>query len=182
MIYHHKNFLSNNEIGRLLLQATNVETDEYADCFTRSRIPYISVSASFKEKISNFVLDINRNHYGFDMGNNITVERFLFAEYNLGDYCDIHHDVWDTMFMNDFVRKISAVVCLENTASGGELEFYYTNDQTKLGLADLKMQESYTLEEGDIIVFPSHIYHRVSNITSGKRKTVLALFTGPRFK
>lgn len=183
MVHIKRNFFSDKELGRVGMLSTDTVPDDYADCFNRNRIPHVSVNKLFLDKLTSLVKETNTALYQYDLGDSISFERHLIGDYSEGDECTLHHDIWDTMhFDQDIVRKLSVVICLENNAVGGELQFFYTKTKHKLGLEDLELQESYTLQPGDAVIFPSYIYHQVTPIQSGTRKTMLALVTGPKFK
>lgn len=184
MIQLLPNFIDQTVVDKLNHQARNIIHDDYAECFIRNRIPDMPVPGSFRDQISELVLSHNTVDYQFDLGDAVNVERFLFAEYTQGHRCELHQDIYTTMFFEDQVRKLSVITCLENSAQGGDLVFYYTKNKEQLGLASLteQAQERYTLNAGDVIIFPSHLYHEITDIESGRRRTLLALITGPRFK
>jgi len=96
-----------------------------------------------------------------------------FTEYHAvenGHY-DWHHDInWNADVNSD--RKLSITVQLSDPEDyeGGTFEF----DECQTPAA--------AKAKGTILVFPSYLRHRVSPLTSGTRKSLVAWFHGPRWK
>jgi PKHD-type hydroxylase len=127
----------------------------------------------------NFAIElVNNNYYNFDING---YEFFQYAEYessNLGEY-NFHTDVfWGAdSGMDDLpyeMRKLSVILFLSDPTSytGGNFEFKVT---------DSKVTE-IEQKRGRIVVFPSFLLHRVAPVTYGKRKSITAWVTGPKFK
>ena len=57
-----------------------------------------------------------------------------------------------------------------NPGLGGELQFNAGN----IGIAPK--------DRGDAIAFPAYVVHRVTPVTAGTRKAIVAWVTGPRFR
>ncbi|BCU93901.1 MAG: hypothetical protein CM15mV3_1870 [Caudoviricetes sp.] len=55
---------------------------------------------------------------------------------------------------------------------GGELEIKVLPEETK----------KYKMDIGDVIVFPSDMWHRVTPIKSGTRVSLVGWYAGPRWK
>ena len=70
-------------------------------------------------------------------------------------------------------RKLSMVLQLSDPSDyeGGELEVMSSATPTAV-----------TKQRGLITAFPSYMMHRVTPVTSGKRKTIVVWVTGPAFK
>lgn len=90
-------------------------------------------------------------------------------------YYDWHSD-FSPDFNKDFVRKLSISLMLSSSEEydGGELEL----DMGKGGNENAK----FKLNVGDLVVFPSNMWHKVNPITSGKRVCLVGWFGGPPFK
>ena len=74
------------------------------------------------------------------------------------------------------VRKISVSALLNDRYEGGELAFRYLNDQAEL------VEQRLACKQGDVIIFPSYLDHKVYPVTKGIRYSVVAWFGGPPFK
>lgn len=73
-------------------------------------------------------------------------------------------------------RKISFTILLEDEHEGGLFELE----------AGSPIQEPRThcvpLKKGDMLLFPSYIWHRVTPVTQGVRKSLVGWIAGPGFK
>ena len=78
-------------------------------------------------------------------------------------------------FMHDNVRKLSMTLLLNKSFEGGDFEFASYNKE-KCDIASVEMNQ------GDIVVFPSWMEHRVAPITMGIRYSLVTWFLGPPFK
>ena len=86
----------------------------------------------------------------------------------------------DNKFYWGKVRKLSCTLLLNDTKEykGGSFEFDLRNTRDKENIVKVKELEN----KGDLIVFPSHLWHRVRPVTSGKRLSLVVWFIGPPFK
>ena len=87
-----------------------------------------------------------------------------------GGHYDWHHDVyWNGQSSSD--RKLSVTVQLSRPTDyeGGDFEFEEIETNT-----DFRRL-------GTILIFPSYLRHRVSRVTSGTRRALIAWFFGPRW-
>ena len=109
-------------------------------------------------------------------GFNIAVDsaaEIQFTEYHAstqGHY-DWHHDVnWNAQ--GDTDRKLSVTIQLSpaDAYEGGDFEF----DELTTN-ADFRAL-------GTVLVFPSYLRHRVTPVTAGTRQSLVAWFTGPRWR
>ena len=112
-------------------------------------------------------------------GWNFTVtdmEAAQFAEYTKGHFYDWHKDV----ALNPATphRKLSISVNLSDPKDyeGGDLEL-----KNYWGTQDLKMPTAELRKQGTVIVFPSMLMHRVTEVTKGKRYSLVQWYSGPQF-
>ena len=105
-------------------------------------------------------------------------ESLQYTVYNVGNYQKWHndHEMFHNTFGTNEVRKFTAICLISdpNDFEGGQLQMKKT-DGTEI-------DENLLCEQGDIIVFPSYIFHQVTPITKGTRITAVQWFTGPAFK
>jgi len=99
---------------------------------------------------------------------------FQYTEYhgtNKGKY-DWHHDV-DFNKNDGRDRKFSVTVQLSDPSEyeGGAFEF-----------KGIEQPSIESREKGTVLVFPSHFQHRVTPVTSGVRKSLVAWFEGPSWR
>ena len=78
-------------------------------------------------------------------------------------------------FMHDNVRKLSMTLLLNKSFEGGDFELASYNKE-KCDIASVEMNQ------GDIVVFPSWMEHRVAPITKGIRYSLVTWFLGPPFR
>jgi PKHD-type hydroxylase len=117
-------------------------------------------------------------------------ESCQFTKYKQDQYYDWHCDSWDRPYGEDFnnpnlrgkIRKLSVTCNLTDPSEyeGGELEFDYRNlDPDKP--ANIKICEEIK-PQGSIVVFPSHVWHRVKPVTKGTRYSLVIWSCGYPFK
>jgi len=115
-------------------------------------------------------------------------ESCQFTKYSKGQYYDWHCDSWDRPYKknkedpaNGKIRKLSVTVSLSDPKEykGGELEFDLRN-----GMPGKKniVKCNEILPKGSLVVFPSHIWHRVCPVKSGERNSLVIWNLGWPFK
>ena len=115
-------------------------------------------------------------------------ESCQFTKYKLNQFYDWHCDSWDTPYdePNDLnrhgkIRKLSVTCSLSDHKDyeGGELEFDFRNMDTNK--KNLKKCAEIS-QRGSIVVFPSHVWHRVKPVTKGIRYSLVIWNLGYPFK
>lgn len=122
------------------------------------------------DRIAHIVGSINSQFYGFDIHG--MCEDIQFTEYYASEkgHYDWHQDSGPNTMSP---RKLSIVIQLSDPADydGGELQILSSREPTnvdrKLGLAT---------------VFPSFMLHRVTPVTRGIRRSLVAWIAGPKFR
>ena len=82
------------------------------------------------------------------------------------------------------VRKISSTLLLNDNFSGGGMSLYYIAVQDKessnwtLGIEEVPLD----LKAGDLIFFPSGVWHGIKPVTNGTRYSLVTWFGGPPLK
>ena len=115
-------------------------------------------------------------------------ESCQFTKYKLNQFYDWHCDSWDAPYankdnINTFgkIRKLSVTCSLSDPKDykGGELEFDFRNmdpdKQSVRKCAEIK-------QRGSIVVFPSHVWHRVKPVTKGTRYSLVIWNLGYPFR
>jgi PKHD-type hydroxylase len=133
----------------------------------------------FFHKTNNIIQSLNERFYQFDLNG---YDQFQYGEYD-GDKkskYDYHLDMafgWpkDPLGFAYGHRKLSFILCLSDPSEyeGGKLLINIAGEENSIELPQ---------EKGRVIVFPSFIMHKVSEVTSGKRKSIVIWITGPKFK
>ncbi len=112
-----------------------------------------------------------------------TPEQIQFTKYKEGQFYGWHQD--HTPRANDentTQRKISVVIPLSNSDEyeGGDLEFC---DPTASPVKKEKIiTKDIFRQKGNMIVFPSFVYHRVTKVTKGQRLSMVMWVRGEKWK
>ena len=119
-------------------------------------------------------------------------EDIQFTKYKLNQYYEWHADSWDRPYENPEsynyfgkIRKLSMTCQLTDGSEyeGGELEFDFRDyNPTLRDESYHKVQCKQILPKGSIIVFPSHVWHRVKPVTKGVRYSLVMWNLGYPFK
>jgi PKHD-type hydroxylase len=115
-------------------------------------------------------------------------ESCQFTKYKLNQFYDWHCDSWELPYAdpnnkdtNGKIRKLSVTCSLSDPKDykGGELEFDFRNmDPDKKSIR--KCAE--ISPRGSIVVFPSHVWHRVKPVTKGTRYSLVIWNLGYPFR
>jgi PKHD-type hydroxylase len=115
-------------------------------------------------------------------------ESCQFTKYKLNQFYDWHCDSWegpynrpDDINSHGKIRKLSVTCSLSDPKDyeGGELEFDFRNmDPDKKSVR--KCAE--ISPRGSVVVFPSHVWHRVKPVTKGTRYSLVIWNLGYPFK
>ena len=115
-------------------------------------------------------------------------ESCQFTKYNKNQFYDWHCDSFKQPYTNTNdsniygkIRKLSVTCSLSNPEDykGGELEFDFRNDNPDKN----KVRKCAEIKErGSIVVFPSHVWHRVKPVTKGTRYSLVIWNLGYPFK
>ena len=152
-----------------LSDASIFSTYEPMQTIRRSKICWIS-DEWIKKLLWEYVLKANKKSFQIDVENRSEIQ---FTEYrhNENGHYDWHHDVnWNGQ--KGFDRKLSVTIQLSdsNDYVGGDFEF--EEIKTNVNFKSL----------GTIIIFPSYLRHRVSPVTFGVRRSLVAWFYGPQWR
>ena len=113
-------------------------------------------------------------------------EKAQFTEYEKGQYYKWHIDQLDKPYGERFdkdwqgkVRKLSVTVSLSDPEDyeGGRLEFY-----TSTPYEQKVISCDQILDKGSLVVFPSFIWHQITPITKGTRKSLVLWNLGYPYK
>ncbi len=119
-------------------------------------------------KLSYATNEINNKFFNFDLWG--IAEPLQFTEYKAPDN---HYDQHIDKLYNAHIRKLSIVIQLSDPLEyeGGDLNII-------AGPKHEKMKK----EQGNLIIFPSYVLHKVNPITKGTRYSLVAWVTGKPFK
>lgn len=142
----------------------------------KSNIAFIEpneTNAWMFDRINYELSVINAQFYGFDL---YGYDYMQYGTYSPGGRYGWHMDMFlgDKMLNENTMspRKLSASILLNDDFEGGEF-------QLNEGEGDPTTAE---MRAGTMVAFPSFMVHRVNEVTSGTRKSLVAWVTGPKFK
>jgi len=185
---YYKNFLHEQECNSILDNNYVKNNFEKSETFYSDKGPIIdtqvrnseSVSCSAKElscfsRLKNLFFHANKvSGWNFSIDN---FEDCQIIKYTTGNYFNWHHD--DGIINNNFGRKLSMIVSLNDSKfySGGNLII-----QTSSLPKDIKFEKISALQNvGTVLVFPSFYYHKVSEVLSGCRYSLVMWAKGPKW-
>lgn len=126
----------------------------------------------FFDVISAEIEALNNVFYRYDLWGYPNLQYTEYSGKSKGKY-DFHMDMGLGEGHDQSVhRKLSAVLLLNDRFKGGK--FQMTSNGTNIIEAEMR--------PGTLIVFPSFMLHRVTPVTSGCRKTLVAWVLGPKFR
>jgi len=153
------------------VRATTFSSD--SEDLRRSNIRWVSGTQELWAYLLRFINIANAEMFNVDIQQELN--EMQFTEYSAEDrgMYTWHHDVdWENPMNYD--RKLSLVVQLSdpNHYEGGEFSFKTVKGPDQ---SELKMQ-------GSVLVFPSYLEHSVSEVTEGKRYSLVSWVRGPRWR
>jgi len=149
------------EIGNVANIDKSIRSSNILPC------PFDSENGIYLDRImSKYITMANRECFGVNLNG---FKEFQVAKYGAGDFYDYHMD--SNIQDNRSQRKLSITVQLSDSIDyvGGDFEF--SKDIGKLDRKKLR-------EKGTILVFPSFLYHRVTEVTKGERFSLVGWYEG----
>jgi PKHD-type hydroxylase len=127
-------------------------------------------------KMAEVVARINNDKYQFNLSH---FDAFQYTTYIEGELYDWHIDGGDrhTPIYGANHRKLGFTLLLadpETEFTGGEFQIIPGGNPNNV--------DSIPMKKGDIAAFPSFLPHRVSEVKSGKRKSLVFWVQGSKFK
>jgi PKHD-type hydroxylase len=140
----------------------------------KSKIKFLK-NPRIHEMVTDIFRRANKEVFGFDTD---YVWDMQYTEYSADrqDHFDWHLDVdWGSQLMHD--RKLSMSIQLSDSDEyeGGDLEFEGLQAMSPAQLLEQR-------QKGLVIVFPSYMKHRVTELTKGSRKALVCWMEGPRWR
>ena len=158
-----------------------------------SRNAWIDSSTWVGGFVWHYIMRANRENFMYDI-EGIDSNEIQYTEYQKGEYYDWHVDdnIGRCLFNDkvlasasnqgeniailngEYVRKLSFTIQLSDPEDyeGGELEFKVNNEEPFFA----------PNKKGTVIVFDSRTLHRVKEVKSGVRKSLVGWVVGPRWK
>ena len=114
--------------------------------------------------VQSYIVEANK-YWGYNIQR---LEKVQMSQYGLGGHYDWHMD--SKAPVNNEQRKLSISILLNDNFEGGKLEIESNKDENVLKC------------QGDIVVFPSFLQHRVLPVTDGTRYTAVSWAYGLTFR
>jgi PKHD-type hydroxylase len=114
--------------------------------------------------VQSYMVEAN-NIWGYDIRR---LEKVQMSKYEVGGHYGWHMDSKPPI--NNEQRKLSISILLNDDFEGGGLELESNKDENVLKY------------QGDIVVFPSFLQHKVLPVTSGTRYSAVSWAYGPTFR
>ncbi len=156
---------------------TIADKTEQASTFNHSgkdvRVSRVSWIAD--KRVLNLLYDyvdlVNRTVFKVDLYKKADIQYTEYLSTEGGHY-NLHHDI-DWNREDGLDRKLSVTVQLSDPSEyeGGEFSFTECQSPNK----NLK-------DKGTILIFPSYLQHKVSPVTKGIRKSLVAWFEGAKWR
>jgi PKHD-type hydroxylase len=128
------------------------------------------LTKGYLSDVEDFVNHINQEFFGFDIYRFNNHNMVLYNRYTEAKKAEYgwHYDGTLSTVLD---YKLTAIVNLSDEAyEGGKFELFLTGGPKEI-------VEIST--PGNIIIFPSWLYHRVTPVTAGVRKSLTLFFIGP---
>ena len=114
--------------------------------------------------VQSYIVDANKN-WNYDIRR---LEKVQMSKYQTGGHYNWHMD--SKAPVNNEQRKLSISILLNDDFKGGGLEIESNKDENVLKC------------QGDIVVFPSFLQHKVLPVTDGIRYSAVSWAYGPTFR
>jgi PKHD-type hydroxylase len=113
---------------------------------------------------------VNNNEFGYNLHYPF-FEFFHFNEYSFKDKAEYgwHHD--ESIHLHGDIKLTLLINISEKKYEGGVFELFNNGNHHPIDFNDV----------GDMLVFKSHLVHRVTPVLKGIRKTLTIFLTGPKF-
>jgi PKHD-type hydroxylase len=137
------------------------------------KILYWKKLKNLLQNVNEMVIDCNYQNFGFDLN--------LLTDYqavNYNSYSSKKNQKYDWHMDFDYKRPLldTKLTLLINVSTkdyeGGEFQL---NDGNVFTVSQFS-------KPGDMLLFRSHILHRVLPVTKGERKSLTMFFDGPKFR
>lgn len=110
-------------------------------------------------------------------------EQYQFTKYKEGHFYGWHQDSGPDTLNDGYQRKLSLVCSLTDPKEyeGGGLEIFSPNQSPIVPNEKKIFSENEWINQGTIIVFPSHLWHQVKKVTRGTRYSLVTWYRGKDF-
>ena len=173
MIFNIKNYIKNSN-DRLQDAMIGKDDDSTVDKSIRNCLIFdVDRAYWLTSLLTSYINEVNNHVFNFDLTTWHSDLQYIFYDGKGSGYkwhSDNQSDENETG-----VRKLSLVLSLSdpNEYEGGEFQIMLN------GNSDM---QTFKMELGECIVFPSISLHRVRPLKSGKRSVIVGWYAGPEFR
>ena len=175
MIYHEQQ-LPEDLVNRSLQHKGTLQEAEVREQGTKdarnSSIGWIT-NTSMLQEYFRYIQATNNLFWNYRLTD---IEPMQYTEYGKGQYYNWHIDTHNKPYKNGLIRKLSFIVFLSGTFSGGEFNISEKDPRKK------NRYITITNEKNKMIVFHSADWHRVRPVKTGTRNTIVGWVLGPKWK
>lgn len=139
----------------------------------KSKVRWVRNEQGLTDILLRYVNLANALAFNVDIQQEMAEMQFGEYDSEYGGKYDWHHDI-NHLNPKNFDRKLSVVVQLTkpDAYEGGNFEFAEVESPSK---------EAWG-KQGSILVFPSYLTHRVTEVTAGVRYSLVSWVRGPRWR
>ena len=164
-----------------LFEDGKVESDN--DTARSSKVSWIN-DMKYKTPLSQFIQSANiESDWNFSLKE---FEELQYTIYNIGDHYNWHIDTHPKPYENGMIRKLSFTLCLNDEFEGGDFNIWNGDPRQKEQILKENSEKTNTktikLKKGEMLVFPSHLWHKVDKVTKGTRKVLVGWVVGNQWK
>lgn len=142
-------------------------------------------SAWLYEAMDQTVHETNQRLWNWQLS---MAESMQYTHYGAGQHYGWHADQRRKPYPDDdkrwpgLLRKLSVTVCLANSEDYEGGDFMIEVLETPPDAPDKRLKTLREVRQmGAMLIFPSHLYHQVMPVTSGRRRSLVAWYVGPPF-
>lgn len=139
----------------------------------KSKVRWVYNEHNLVDILMRYVVEANALAFNVDIQPEMGEMQFGEYQASYGGKYDWHHDV-DWQNNRNYDRKLSVVVQLTSPSAyqGGNFEFSEVQSP----------KPEHWGKQGSILVFPSYLTHRVTEVTEGTRYSLVSWVRGPRWR
>ena len=145
------------------------DVDNTSNAVRKSNISWILPSnetSNIFHCIASAIESANTRKYGFSL---TYIEAIQYSEYKDGGHYTWHLDSKISSANGD-IRKLSFSLLLNEDFEGGALELFVG-----------PVPEAIPIKKNQMVIFPSHVLHRVTPVLRGQRNALVGWIHGPNF-
>tara|TARA_B110000503_G_C7141234_1_gene410918 strand:- start:779 stop:1339 length:561 start_codon:yes stop_codon:yes gene_type:complete len=157
------------------MDITDAKIEEGNQSNRKSKVSWLD-DKTLETSLNNLITIANNDaEWNFSLSE---FEPLQYTIYNPGDHYDWHIDSHSKPYANGMIRKLSFTICLTDDYTGGEFELSLPSPKPE---KHQFFKFDKVFKKGTMIVFPSHIWHKVHPVLTGTRKVLVGWIVGKSF-